>query len=85
MSDDPNTLGYHLTNGSSIWAVCHNSECEKSDTKLDLQLLVDKLGPDFFALHRTLTPRLYCSACGSKQISIRIIPFSNVSTNGAVG
>ncbi|HEX2753691.1 MAG TPA: hypothetical protein VHP34_11425 [Alphaproteobacteria bacterium] len=85
MSDDPNTLGYHLNKRGSIFAVCHNPECKKSDTQLDLQLLVDKLGPDFFALHQTLTPKLYCSACGSKQVSIRIIPFSNASTNGAVG
>lgn len=76
MSEDPNSLGYHFENGDSIWAVCENPKCNRPSANLDLQLLVNKLGPDFIALHHTLTPKLKCSACGSKRISLRLIPFS---------
>ncbi|MGN8022980.1 hypothetical protein ACTJJ7_19935 [Phyllobacterium sp. 22229] len=71
MGENYNTLGYHLQAGDMISAVCYNRECQHG-APLDLKYLVEKLGPEFLAMHHTLTPLLYCSECKSKNVGIRL-------------
>lgn len=72
----PTTIEDHIRCGYAIHAYCHGYECSHH-TKLDLYLLAARLGPDHRTMHHDLVPKLRCSKCGSKDVSIRLSPTGN--------
>ena len=73
------TIAQHIAQRDSIRAYCERPgepRCGHS-TELDLDSLVRRLGYDHSTMHKALAPKLRCSACGSRQVSLRIAPFTN--------
>jgi hypothetical protein len=67
------TMREHIDSRSRIAAHCYESGCQHS-AWLDLHALERALGSHFPCRHKDLAPRLRCSACGSKNIGIRLHP-----------
>lgn len=67
------TLGSFIDRGYGIYAHCQAQGCGRSK-ELDLRALAERLGRDHSALADGLTPKLRCSACGGRKISITISP-----------
>lgn len=70
-----NTLGILIDQGYSISAHCNADGCHRV-SRLDLVALADKLGRDFVVIGdpNPLVPRLRCSRCSSRDISLIIQP-----------
>jgi len=71
-----------IKDGGQIWAHC-GPPCWHS-RNLDLHALGERLGYDFEVSHYSLTPKLRCSKCGSKQVGIRHIPAAGHRAPGIV-
>ena len=56
------TIADVIAAGDTIYANCSDPRCFAS-TKLDLDALAARLGPDHGAMHDDLTPLLKCSQC----------------------
>ncbi len=56
------TIADVIAAGDTIYANCSDPRCF-AGTKLDLDALADRLGPDHGAMHDDLTPLLKCSQC----------------------
>lgn len=56
------TLGRLLAENSSLYVNCAHPMCQRS-TKLDLQALADRLGPDHGAMHDHLVRKFRCTKC----------------------
>lgn len=67
------TLGLWKSEGYSVSAHC--GECQHS-VQLDLDALIDRLGPDFLSVGspNPLATKLRCKRCGSKAIQLGISP-----------
>lgn len=68
------TIGAMLDHGYTLWVFCHRGGC-KHRSKMDLQMLAQKLGRSHSAMHNDLAPKLKCSACGSKQLGLSATPY----------
>ena len=60
-----------IERGESIRVSCN--AC-RHHALLDLLALRDKFGPDFSVLRKDLAPRLRCTACNAKNISLTCTP-----------
>ncbi len=69
-----NTLGELIDARDNLRAYCMERVCGHS-AKLDLVKLAAKLGRDHGALHDALVPHLFCTKCGSKNISLIRTPY----------
>lgn len=56
-----------------LHAYCHNSRCNHN-RKIDLAVLLDKLGPDAPAMSDDLTPKMRCEACGGRAVGLIYTP-----------
>ena len=56
------TIADVIAAGDTIYANCSDPRCF-AGTKLDLDALAARLGPDHGAMHDDLTPLLKCSQC----------------------
>jgi hypothetical protein len=56
------TIADVIAAGDTIYANCSDPRCFAS-TRLDLQALAARLGPDHGAMHDDLTPLLRCAQC----------------------
>ncbi|WP_247996619.1 hypothetical protein [Brucella tritici] len=53
--------------GFSLTAYCNGCHHSK---ELDIDWLIEKLGPDHGALKKDLAHKLRCSACGAKKVQL---------------
>ena len=67
------TLGALVDRGYGIYAHCQANGCGRS-VALDLPALAERLGRDHSALAAGLVPKLRCSSCGGREITITISP-----------
>ena len=65
------TLGHLINRGDTLYACCY--ACQRT-VEMDLAALAARLGREHSAMHDGLTPRLKCSACGSRNVGLRISP-----------
>jgi len=63
------TLGAHVDDGFDLWAECYRERCRHM-AKLDLAMLVAKLGRDHSTLRKDLCPHLRCSKCDGRDVGI---------------
>lgn len=75
-----NTIGALIANKCRMNLYCENLACRHS-AEADLPAIAAKLGADHSAMHHDLVPKLRCSVCGGKDISVRLQPY----TGGGVG
>ena len=57
----------------AVTARCRHPACENQQN-LNLEALKDKLGPDAYAMHGDLAPKMRCAKCGNKGISLSYSP-----------
>jgi len=62
------TIADHIARGYAVSAHC----LEGHSSRLDLERLAGRLGPDFELMHDTLVPRLRCSVCGQRASGITV-------------
>jgi hypothetical protein len=62
-----------IAEGMRVTAFCRNSRCNHNQ-QLDLKALSGRFGPYMPAMHDDLVPRLRCSKCGGRQISLTCTP-----------
>lgn len=55
--------------GLRIYAYCSNPDCHWSSV-LNVDELIDRLGEQQSTMPPDLVPRLYCSQCGGKDVSL---------------
>lgn len=66
------TLGDLVRVGYRLWAHCGRRECgHRAD--LDLEALVERLGPQHSYLAPDLVPRLRCGTCGGREIGLSLL------------
>ncbi len=70
------TIRGRIDGDYEIWAYCEGRLCTHGK-RLDLKAVGEKLGFDHSTMHADLSPKLKCSKCGSKKVSIRIMPFAS--------
>ena len=58
----PKTLADNLADRETMYVHCGRPMCCKS-TKLDIQALIGRLGPDYGSMHWDLVGRFACSDC----------------------
>ncbi|WP_214471063.1 hypothetical protein [Mesorhizobium sp. dw_380] len=58
----PKTLADTLAARETMHVICSHPACGRS-TRLDLQALIDRLGPDHGSMHQDLVGLFICSAC----------------------
>lgn len=63
------TIGALIDNRHILRAYCNNPKCRHC-VKLDLEALADRLSRDHGSLHDQQVPKLKCSECGSRNISL---------------
>lgn len=73
------TLGVLIDDGYGLAIYCENQDC-RHWVWADLPALAARLGRDHSTMHDDLTPKLRCSKCGGKRISLRLHPPSNPVT-----
>ena len=61
------TLGDCKRYGFMLTAYCNGCHHSK---QLDIDALIEKLGPDHGALKKDLAHKLRCSACGAKKVQL---------------
>ncbi|PSH59048.1 hypothetical protein CU102_27755 [Phyllobacterium brassicacearum] len=69
MSMSLSTLGALIDTDHMLRACCNNPKC-RHYAKLDLEYLAVKLGRDHSSMRDDLVPKLKCSKCKSKNISL---------------
>jgi len=62
------TIADHIARGYAVSAHCPDGH----SSRLDLERLAWRLGPDFELTHDTLVPRLRCSVCGRQASGITV-------------
>ena len=67
------TIGALIDGDYQLAAYCDDQDC-RHWTWLDLEALAEKLGRDQSTLHWDLTPKLRCSKCGGKKITLSLSP-----------
>lgn len=67
------TIGELIDGGYKLGAFCNNPDCEHH-VDLNLPALAERLGRDHGCMHSDLVPKLRCSQCGGKNISIQLRP-----------
>lgn len=72
------TIADHIAKGYTLRAYCerHGANPCGHSVELDLQALGRRLGFDHPCRHHDLAPKLKCSACGSRKVSLRVSPLS---------
>ena len=60
------TLADTLAANETLYVNCGHPACCKS-TKLDIQALIEKLGPDHGAMHEDLVGKFACSRCKAER------------------
>ena len=70
-----NTIGALIANKCGMALYCNNLDCRHS-AMADLRAMAAKLGEDHGAMYRDIAPKLRCSACGGKDVSIRLSPYT---------
>lgn len=53
----------------TLHAYCDNEKCRRN-MPVDLEKLIERLGPDHSAYRDHLVPKFRCSQCGSKNITL---------------
>lgn len=72
----PDTIQQCIDGDYSISVYCDARNCTHGQ-RLDLKELAKKLGPDHGAMHWDLHDKFKCTKCGSKKVTIRIVPFAS--------
>jgi hypothetical protein len=67
------TIDGMIAAGTQLYACCDRSGCSNF-VRMDLDALKAKLGGAHSIMSADLTPKLRCSKCGSRKVSIRLIP-----------
>ena len=67
------SLGATRDNRYTLTAYCNNPEC-RHRAELDLDALIAKLGADHSSLAGDLVPKLRCSKCKGKRLSLSLSP-----------
>lgn len=67
------TLGALIDGEFRLSAHCYAHGCHHS-AQLDLEALAQQLGRDHSSMHEDLAPKLRCSACGSRNVGLRLHP-----------
>lgn len=70
------TIQSLIDGGMELSAYCQRSSCNHH-SKLDLEMLRGKLGPDAPAMRDDLVPKLRCAKCRGKQIGLIYSPAGN--------
>lgn len=77
---DPGSIGALVDDGYGMYVYCDARGCDHS-VELDLVKLGEKYGRDT-NLKRSILPKMRCTKCGAKKISIRLIaPGTRESSN----
>jgi len=79
----PHTLGDTLAAHGSMYVNCGHPVCCKS-TKLDVQTLIDRLGPDHGAMHQDLVGLFACSDCKAAGRERRPVFFTVIPDYGGI-
>ena len=77
------TVAEHIAGGYSIRAYCERGGeplCGHS-VELDLEALGNRLGFEHHCTHDALAPKLRCSSCGSRNVSLRISPKAGLAAS----
>jgi len=69
----PWTLQPLIDERMTVTAYCHNSRCHHNQP-LNLEALLDRLGPDMPAMADDLIPKLKCGRCHDKKIGLIYTP-----------
>ena len=67
------TIAELIAEDMTITAYCEAIDCHRNQ-KVDLQKLVARLGPSAPAMAADLAPKLKCSKCGGKNVSLIYSP-----------
>jgi hypothetical protein len=66
-----NTLAKIRDAGLHLYGYCFNPDC-RWEAVVELDRLIETLGPDQSALQPNLVPKLHCPKCKSKEIAIEL-------------
>lgn len=82
----PTLRDYKAGNQGRIYAWCGNNLCQHGE-ELDIDRLIDRLGPDFEVSAATMNRRLRCSKCGGRNCRINLPgdQRSGLAPRGATG
>lgn len=67
------TVQQLIDEGMTLHAYCHNPRCHHNK-RIDLNVLLDKLGPDAPAMADDLAPKMRCEKCKGKAVGLIYAP-----------
>ena len=74
----PDSIQECIDDDYDISVYCDARNCTHGQ-RLDLKELAKRLGPDHGVMHWDLADKFKCSQCGSKKVTIRIVPYASQS------